>query len=272
MGRKKFILWVGGIILMPLFIIGSLNSVKSKFEYSSNIKHVNSITVNTDLANIELISNHSDLYIEFQGQKTLFGSPQIDITYDNDKALISVLTNNKNWKKLLPGIRTRGNIILNIPPKFLEEINLETKNGNINIDHIAEISRLSLISDVGTIRMNRFQGGFLNVEAKNGSINLGEVDGQINIKNQVGGLNNIVLKRVQGENTIKVSNGNVKVKIPNGTEGIGLNVSTKNGKITSKAHKMNIKNKGPGKELLHNANKNEARLNISVSVGNIELE
>ena len=226
MGRKKFILWIGGIILMLLFIIGSLNSVKSKFEYSSNIKHVNSITVNTGLANIKLISNHSDLYIEFQGQKTLFGSPKIDITYDNDKALISVQT--KSWEKLLPGIRTRGNIILNIPPQFLEEIHLETKNGNITIDSIAEISRLSLISDVGTIRMNRFQGGFLNVEAKNGSINLGEVDGQINIKNQVGGVSNIVLKRVQGENTIKVANGNVKVEIANETDDIGLNVSTKN--------------------------------------------
>lgn len=272
MGRKKFILWIGGIVIMPLFIMGLLNSTNSKFEYSTNIKNAKSIAVNTDLANIDLISNHSDAYIEFQGQKTLFRSPKIDITYDDDKALISVITNNENWKKLLPGIRTRGNIILNIPPKFLEEIHLETKNGDINIDQITEINRLSLISNVGKIRMNRFQGGFLNVSAKNGSINLGEVDGQINIKSQVGGLNIIALKRVQGENTIKVSNGNVKIMTPNGTDGIGLNVSTKNGKITSKAHKMNIKNKGPGKELLHNENKNEPRLNISVSVGNIELE
>ncbi|KOS66279.1 hypothetical protein AEA09_18855 [Lysinibacillus contaminans] len=272
MGRKKLILGIVGGIIMSLFVIGSLNSVKSKFEYHSNIKHVTSITVNADLANIELISNHSELFVDFQGQKNKFGSPKIDITYDNDKALINVLTYNKNWKKLLPGKRTKGNIILNIPPQFLEEIHLETKNGNINIGHIAEINRLSLISDIGTIKVNRFQGGFLNVEAKSGSINLGEVDGQININNQVGGLNNVVLKRIQGENTIKVSNGNVKVKIPNGTDGIGLNVTTKNGKITSKAHKINIKNKGPGKELLHNANKNEARLNISVSVGNIELE
>ncbi len=257
---------------MSSFILGSLNSFKKSYEYRSNIKNINKITIKTDFSNIKLISTDSDFYIEYQGEKSFLKEPSIDVTYTNDKAIISVLTFNKTWKKVLPGKNNRGNILLNIPAHLLDGIHLETKNGNIDVNHIAEVSRLSLISDVGTIKLNSFQGEFLNIESGNGSVYLGEVNGQINIKNKVGSLKSLVLKNVKGENNIKISNGNVKVELPKGikTENIGINISTKNGKIISKESNYTISSKGPGKEIIQNSN-SKTELNISVLVGNIEI-
>ena len=271
MGKKKILL--GGIILMALLFMGLLNSFKSNFEYRSNIKNVNGIIVNSDLSNIKIVSTHPDLLIDFQGQKNIFGKPNIDIAYNKDKAVINIISFDKVWKKALPVKGGRGKIVLNIPPGSLDEIFIKTKNGNIDVEQVAEASRLSLISDVGIIRMNSFQGGLLNGETGNGSISLGEVDGQIDIRSKVGSLKSLVLKSVKGENDIKISNGNVKVQLPKGIkiDDIGLNVSTKNGKIFSEEHKLNIVNKGPGKEVLENTLNNEAKLNISVLVGNIEI-
>ncbi|MEY8738073.1 DUF4097 family beta strand repeat-containing protein [Bacillales bacterium AN1005] len=253
--------------------LGLLNGLKSNFEYSSKIKNVNGIKLNSDFSNIKLVSNSPDLCIEIQGQKTILGEPKIDITYSKDKAIINVLTINKDWKKVLPGKRNKSNILLNIPAGLLEDIHLETKNGNIDVDQVTGASRLSLSSDVGTIRMNTFQGELLNINSGNGSIHLGEVDGQINIRNKVGSLKSLVLKNINGENNIKISNGNVKVQLPDmiKIDDIGLNISTKNGKILSKEHKLKIINKRPGKEILNNTLNNEAKLNISVLVGNIEI-
>ncbi|MFD2115054.1 DUF4097 family beta strand repeat-containing protein [Paenibacillus yanchengensis] len=261
---------------MTLLVVGLsiLNSSKSNFEYSSKIKNVNGIKLNSDFSNIKLVSNSSDLYIDIQGQKTILGEPNIDITYSKDKAIINVLTINKFWKKLLPSLRNKSEIVLNVPPGLLADIQLETKNGKIDVEQVTGASRLSLTSDVGTIRMNNFQGELLNINAGNGSIHLGEVDGQINIRNKVGSLKSLVLKSINGINNINIANGNVKVQLPNVTQidDIGLNISTKNGKILSKEHKLNVIKKGPGKEVLHNTLNSEAKLNISVLVGNIEID
>lgn len=260
---------------MTLLGLGLIKSSKSNFEYSSKIKNVNVIKLNTDFSNIKLVSNSPDLYIDIQGQKTILGEPTFDITYSKNEAIINVLTINKGWKKILPSKRSKSDILLNIPPGMLEDIHLETKNGNIDVDHITGVSRLSLTSDVGTIGMNSFQGELLNINSGNGSIQLGEIDGQINIRNKVGSLKSLVLKNINGKNNITISNGNVKVQLPDVTtiDDIELNISTKNGKIISKKHKLNIINKGPGKEvLLNNISNNEAKLNISVMVGNIEID
>lgn len=270
MWRQK-LLW-GGIIIMSLLIFSSLTNFKSHFEFQSSIKKVNSITVNADLSNIKVTSNHSDLSIEYQGEKSLFGEPSIDITYSNNKALINVVTIDKGWKKFLPVKISRGNIVLNIPPRFLEEMHLETKNGNIDMNEITEISQLSLIAEIGSIRLDSFQGGLLNVKTGNGSIYLGEVEGQINISNKVGSLKSLVLKTVKGENEIKISNGNVKVKLPNETNNIGLNISTKNGNIKMNENKLAIIKKGPGKAIIQGVPNSDTKINISVSVGTIEIE
>lgn len=267
----KKLIW-GGIILMSLLIFGSLNNLKSQFEFQSNIKKVNGISINADFSNIKVTSNHSDLSIGYQGEKSIFGEPNIDITYSNNKAIINVVKFKKGWKKFLPVKISRGNIAINIPPRFLEELHLETNNGNIDVNEIAEISQLSLIADVGTIRLNSFQGGLLNVKAGNGSIHLGEVDGQINIYNKVGSIKILDIKNVKGENKIKISNGNVKVKLPNETNNIGLNISTKNGNIKSNENKLAIIKKGPGKAIIHEAPNSDTKINISVSVGTIEIE
>ena len=249
-----------------------IDNFKNQFEFQSNIKKVKSIMVNTDLSNIKVISEHSDLYLEYQGEKSIFGEPNIDITYSDNKAIIDVATIEKGWKKILPGKKTRGNIVLNIPPRFLEEMHLETKNGNIDVDQIAEIRQLSLTSDLGTIKLNGFQGGLLNVKNGNGSIYLGEVEGQINIINKVGSLKSLVLKSVKGDNNIKISNGNVKVKLPNDTNHIGLNISTKNGHVKDNDGKLAIIKKGAGKAIINEVPNSDSNINISVSVGNIEID
>ncbi|NGP45528.1 DUF4097 domain-containing protein [Bacillaceae bacterium SIJ1] len=260
---------------MTLFVVGLglLNSSTSNFEYRSKINNVNGIQLNADLANIKIVSHSQDLSIDVQGQKPIFGEPNIDITYSQDKAMINVHTTNQGWKKIIPGIRNKSEILLNVPAGLLEDIQLETENGNIDVDQVTGASRLSLTSDVGTISMNSFKGGLLNVHSGNGSIHLGEVEGQINIRSKVGSVKNLFLKKIHGENNIEVSNGNVKVQLPDMTKiaDLGLNISTKNGKILSKEHKLEMINKGPGKEVIHQTQNNEAKLNISVSVGNIEI-
>lgn len=258
---------------MSFLVLGSLNSFKKSYEYRSNIKNVSKISIDSDLSNIKLISKDSDFYIEYQGEKSFLGEPIVDITYTDDKAIINVLSFNNTWKKMLPGKKNIGNLLLNIPPRLLDELHLVTKNGDIVVDDITEVKRLSLISDVGTIGLNSFQGEFLNIESGNGSINLGEVKGQINIRNKVGSLKSLALKSVKGENNIKISNGNVKVELPKGieTDDIALNISTKNGKIITNQSNYNISNKGPGKEIIQNVPNSEKKLNISVSVGNIEI-
>lgn len=255
---------------MTLLVAGLVNSFEGNFEYRANIEKVTGIELHSDLSNIKITSAHPDLFIDFHGQETIFGKPSMNITYDKDKAVINVLTFDKGWKKLIPGKRQRGQIVLNIPPGSLKEIHVETKNGDIEVDQVTEASRLSLISDVGRIQMNSFQGELLNVEAGNGSVHLGEVDGQINIRNKVAPLKSLVLKSVKGENHIKVSNGNVTIQLPEKMDDIGLNISTKNGKINAKAHKMDIVNKGPGKEVFRQT-PYTAKLNISVTVGSIEI-
>lgn len=270
MWRRKFLL--GGIILMSLLIVGALNNFKSDFEFQSNIQKVKSIRLHADLANIQVISNHPELYIEYHGDKSLFGEPNIGITYSNNKAIINVVAIDKGWKKFLPGKRNKGNVVLNIPPRFLEEIHLETKNGDIDVNQIEEISLVSLISNLGTVRLNSFQGGLLNIQTGNGSIYLGEVEGQINIKNKVGSLKSLVLKRVSGENKIKVSNGNVKVKLPHTIHNIGLTISTKNGTIQSNKSELTILKKNSGKEISSEVPNGDTKIDISVLVGNIEID
>lgn len=203
-----------------------INNSKSNIEYSSKIKKVNGIKLNADFSNIKIVSQSPDLSINIQGKKTLLGEPKIDITYSKDKAIINVLTFNKFWKKILPGKIGKSNILLNIPPSLLEDIHMATNIGNIDVDQVTGAIRLSLISGVGTIRMNSFQGELLNINAGNGSIHLGEVDGQINIRNKVGSLKSLVLKNMKGKNNIKISNGNVKVQLPDmkKMDDIGLNI------------------------------------------------
>lgn len=256
---------------MPLFMLSSLTNVKDPFEYQSQIKQVNRIFVQSDLTNIHVISNHSDLFIKYQGEKTIFGEPKIEVSYIHDKAIISVFTNSIGWRKFLPGKKNRGNLVINIPPQLLEEIHLETKNGNIDAGQITEVNQLSLISNVGTIRLDDFQGGLLNVKSGNGSIYLGEVDGQINIRNKVGSLKSLILKNIYGKNTIDVSNGDVKVKLPDEMNEVGLNISTKNGTIKYNDSKWPIIKKGPGKEIVNELSNSDEKLNISVSVGTIEI-
>lgn len=64
------------------------------------------------------------------------------------------------------------------------------------------------------------------MEAANGSIHAGEVNGQFHIRNRTGSLKSLVLKQVKGENVIHIANGHVNVQLPQGikTDEIGFHI------------------------------------------------
>ncbi|MBA4536562.1 DUF4097 family beta strand repeat protein [Bacillus aquiflavi] len=163
---------------------------------------------------------------------------------------------------------------MNIPPKLLKQVQINTKNGNIDVKNLNEINRLFLSSNVGNINVDSFMGEFVNIDAKNGAINLGTVDGEVKIKNRTGNLNSLTFVDIKGKNSIKLSNGNVKITLPNELKfnDIGYHISTNNGKIILKNELLNkqITKRGVGQRII-NRSKGNKELNLSVSVGSIDI-
>ncbi|MFE4243195.1 DUF4097 family beta strand repeat-containing protein [Peribacillus butanolivorans] len=271
MKRKLFMIGVLTLIITGVFVALS----KKNFEYKSDLKNVEKIIVDSDISNIVLVKGDSNMNIEYSGQKSFLGNPKIDIVYNKDQAIIKVKALPNKWMYILPGNVRRGKLILNIPAKLLEHVQIKTQNGNIDVKDLSEVNRLSLNSNVGNINVDSFKGESVNIEAKNGSIKLGTVDGEVKIKNQTGNLNSLVLSDIKGKNNIKLSNGSAKITLPNELDlnDIGFNISASNGRIISEHNKLssdNITKRGAGQKII-NRSKGNKELNISVSVGNIKI-
>lgn len=265
--------WIGGVLIIVLFALGWMRIAGEPFTYESPIEEVKSIDVEAELANVTLTAEPSGMYVKFQGSKTVLGDPDIRITYKQDKAAVTVRLFKKNWMKLVPGYRQRGNLIVNIPPHTAQDIRLKTDNGHITADRVLHVSRLSLFSDAGKIRINKFEGGLLTAGSKNGSVYAGEVNGQIHIRNKVASIKKLDLKKLTGENIITVSNGQVNVLLPPkaGQDDTGLHIVTKNGKIVPHHKEFPVVRKGAGSEIHFPAPGGKDQLNITVSVGDIHL-
>lgn len=67
---------------------------------------------------------------------------------------------------IVPGSTKRGELVLNIPSRLLEHVQINTRNGNITAKNVSEINQLSLSSSVGNIIVDSFKGDDLNIEAK----------------------------------------------------------------------------------------------------------
>ncbi|MBK3493876.1 DUF4097 family beta strand repeat protein [Viridibacillus sp. YIM B01967] len=253
-----------------MIIAGSLialNSGKKNVGYKSELENVDKILVDADVSNIVAVSGDSKMNIEYTSQKSLFGNSKIDIVYEKDRAIIKVKA---KWINI---VTKRGELVLNLPPRILEHVQIKTRNGNIDVKNLSEVNRLSLSSSVGNINVDSFKGESLNIEAKNGSMNIGAVDGEVNIKNRIGSLNSLNFSDIKGKNNINLSNGNVKITLPNGLKSnkVGLNISTSNGKLITENNILSSENKikrGAGQKII-NGTKGDKELNISVSVGNI---
>lgn len=265
---------IGVFILSITGLYTAFNTSKKDFEYRSNLKDVEKIVVDSDISNILLVTGDSKINVEYTGRQLFLGSPKIDIVYNENQATIKVNAIQNKWMYLLLGIRQRGKLVLNIPPKLLEQVQINTRNGNIDVKNVNDVNRLFLSSNVGNINVDSFKGESVNIDAKNGSINLGTVDGQVNIKNQTGNLQGLTFSDMKGKNNITLSNGNVKLTLPSelALNDIGLNISTSNGRIISDNGLVSkqITKRGPGQKITNGSQGNK-KLNISVSVGNIEI-
>ncbi|WP_416825441.1 DUF4097 family beta strand repeat-containing protein [Ectobacillus polymachus] len=271
---KKKLLMIGVLILSITGVYAAFHTSKKDFEYKSNLKDVKKIVVDSDISNILLVTGDSNMNVGYASQKSFLGNPKIEIVYDQNQATIKVNAIPKKWMYLVPGIIQRGKVVLNIPPKLLEQVEINTRNGNIDVKNESDVNKLFLSSNVGNINVDSFKGESLNIDAKNGSINLGTVDGEVNIKNRTGNLKGLTFSDMKGKNNITLSNGNVKITLPSelALNDIGFNISTSNGRIISDNGLVSkqITKRGAGQKITNGSQGNK-ELNISVSVGNIEI-
>ncbi|MBA4536561.1 hypothetical protein H1Z61_05200 [Bacillus aquiflavi] len=63
--------------------------------------------VDCDVANILFVNNDSSMYVEYVGEKSILGTPKIDIVYNKDQAIIKVNAIQKKWINIFPGARKR---------------------------------------------------------------------------------------------------------------------------------------------------------------------
>lgn len=270
MSIKRLIL--GGVLIMALFSIAGIMS--TKFEQRISLKKSSHLILQSDFSDLKVVTDKPDLSLELNGKKSLLSTPSVQVKEEGDKAYISINILNKGWKKYLPGRKMRAKLTLNIPSGMIDTLEITNQNGKTEIGQITDLRLLSINSEVGSIQLSSFQGGKLAIKSNNGSVSLGKVSAQVNIDNKVGGIKSFELLRVQGENYLKVSNGNVHIQLPKElyTTNTAIHAITKNGAITANNSLLTVKKIGPGKELVKEASSAKDKLTISVSVGNINIK
>ncbi|MFA1712702.1 hypothetical protein ACDX66_13385 [Peribacillus frigoritolerans] len=273
----KGALIAGGVSVL-LIASGTIEFfLKKDFVHKEDLKDVSKIIVDSDVVNVQLISDGSRMDLEYTGKKSILGDPNVDVTYEGDQVVIKVREVN-NWRRIAPINISRGNLVLNIPSKLMDQVQISTGVGKIDVRYPSEIKELTLNSDVGTINVDYFKGEFLNVSSNVGTINLGTIDGNINVDSLVGRIKIADLSNMKGKNNIKSNNGTIKVGIPGEKtlNEVGLNISTKTGRIISENNKLsgeniyNVEQLPPGKKVI-NRYKGDKELNITSFVGNIKI-
>ncbi|MEJ9233446.1 DUF4097 domain-containing protein [Peribacillus butanolivorans] len=273
----KGALIAGGVSVL-LIASGTIEFfLKKDFVHKEDLKDVSKIIVDSDVVNVHLSSDGSRMDFEYTGKKSILGDPNVDVTYEGDQVVIKVREVN-NWRRIAPINTSRGNLVLNIPSKLMDQVQISTGVGKIDVRYPSEIKELTLNSDVGTINVDYFKGEFLNVSSNVGTINLGTIDGNINVDSLVGRIKIADLSNMKGKNNIKSNNGTIKVGIPGEKtlNEVGLNISTKTGRIISENNKLsgeniyNVEQLPPGKKVI-NRYKGDKELNITSFVGNIKI-
>ncbi|MGE7907656.1 hypothetical protein ACQKNS_25170 [Peribacillus sp. NPDC094092] len=273
----KGALIAGGVSVL-LIASGTIEFfLKKDFVHKEDLKDISKIIVDSDVVNVHLSSDGSRMDLEYTGKKSILGDPKVDVTYEGDQVVIKIREVN-NWRRIAPINTSRGNLFLNIPSKLMDQVQISTGVGKIDVRYPSEIKELTLNSDVGTINVDYFKGEFLNVSSNVGTINLGTIDGNINVDSLVGRIKIADLSNMKGKNNIKSNNGTIKVGIPGEKtlNEVGLNISTKTGRIISENNKLsgeniyNVEQLPPGKKVI-NRYKGDKELNITSFVGNIKI-
>ncbi|PKG25822.1 hypothetical protein CWS20_27190 [Cytobacillus horneckiae] len=264
-----------GVIILVIGI--SVNIVNNGNKvYENDLENVDKLMVDADITNILFVEGDDSLNLKYTSAKYSFWNPKIHIAYNDNQAVIEVKSVPNKWMYLVPGSNRRGDLIVSIPPNLVNQIVLTTKNGNINVKNIRKGKSLSLHSNAGNIYVDSYQGEKLEIKGKVGSINLGSIDAAVDISNQAGNLNSLILTNIKGKNNIKLSNGKVALTLPASIDmsKLGLNIYTKNGKINAVSNRFlqeKIMKNGPGEKMTNNSAA-ENELNISVSVGSINIK
>ena len=273
--KVKSFFSIMGVFIMAFSIMAILlKQSESKAVNSEELKEVNHIIINSDVTNIEILKSETKIHYKLSGKASFFIKPKLALKYDKGQATLTVKAIPKKWMYFIPGNVKRTTLQLFIPERLLSSIKVHTKNGNIHLEDIEVINHTPLVSNIGNIKVDSFKGSSIQVIAKNGAIIMGKVKGEVAINNHVGSLKEITFSEIIGKNTIKLSNGNAKILLPSSQDltDIQLNIETKNGHITT--NNTQLKNhiiiNGAGQNIKSNNFKNR-ELNISVSVGNIEI-
>lgn len=260
-------------------VVGGLlfSRIEGSFQYKETLKdnaqEVTKIRIDTDVADIKVTSEGSELQVTFKGNKPFFKNPSLKVTNNDGEVEIKGIIG--KWLNIIPGTHSKGEMIINIPPNIVQSVQIHTGVGNIHLEDMTGLDELTLASNVGRIQLDSFKGNRLNINAKNGSIELGEIDGEVHVKNRIGKIKVAKLLTIKGESTIASGNGTIKLTLPSDENGLGygLNLETKNGKIKDESMKLpkdSIQKQSTGQKL--NTRPEETnKLSISVSVGNIEL-
>lgn len=88
MKRMKWM--IGVLILMIAGSIVASNMSKKDVEYKSDLDYVKRIYVDADISNIVIVTGEQMMKVKYTGQKSLVGSPSMDIVYEKDQAIIKV--------------------------------------------------------------------------------------------------------------------------------------------------------------------------------------
>lgn len=269
--KKQFLML--GVLILAISGGFLVSKMGDKFEYNENFKETDTLIIDTDMANIKLTSNDSELNVKYNGKKSFFKKTSFKIGYS--KGEVKITGSNAKWFNMIPSMDSRGEMIVNIPPNTIRTILVRTGRGNIEVEGMSDMNNLTIATTIGTVKVNSFEGKTLNINGKNGSIEVGEVDAEVHIKNAVGKIKEITFLTINGVNTIESSNGTVKLILPSdyNIHDYGLKLETKNGKIADEQMKLpknSIRKKAAGQQLDFQHNEKN-KLSVNVSVGSIVI-
>lgn len=169
-----------------------------------------------------------------------------DITVKNDTLFIALNDNREWYEKIIFNI-TNNKLIVYIPKKYYEQINISTINGNINSDESLNFNNISAETINGKINLDSQLNGKITLKTINGNIKapyinsaeiitLKSINGNINISGETA--NELSAESINGNITANINvrelakietvNGNINIENLNAVK---LDTHTVNGKV-----------------------------------------
>ena len=163
--------------------------------------------------------------------------------------------------------RGGGAEVVIVVPKSTD-LDLETSNGNIEVEGVEVTALASLKSSNGRVTLTDV-GGDLMVKTSNGSINIHDFNGQMDGRTSNGRIDFTGTLRSNSENRLRTSNGSINVTLVN-TPGVEVDASTSNGKVKSQLP-ITISGDIRNNRLVGTIGTGGSRLEIHTSNGSITI-